>query len=87
MVSEIIYSCTDANPPSRKEGHLKRVAQVTLQLPRPVKQLGTRTTKDGGLYHVWEHQYKVVVSGASFDFILVSDGEEIKTEKILVDMT
>ncbi|KAI1194022.1 hypothetical protein F5X97DRAFT_336303 [Nemania serpens] len=87
VVSEIIYSCTDANPPSRKEGHLKRVAQVTLQLPRPVKQLGTRTTKDGGLYHVWEHQYKVVVSGASFDFILVSDGEEIKTEKILVDMT
>lgn len=65
---------------------LERVVEVTYQVPKPVEKFQKKFSKNGYLYREWEYNYKVVVSGASFDLIVVSDGEEISTEKILVDM-
>ncbi|KAI0973390.1 hypothetical protein F4678DRAFT_477857 [Xylaria arbuscula] len=86
-VTETVYCCDDVNPPSRLEEHIRPAASFTYQIPKPVEELD-RVLKDDGwnFYHKWQYEWKVSVSGASFDMTLISDGKEEKMEKVFVDL-
>ncbi|KAI1128368.1 hypothetical protein F5Y10DRAFT_277509 [Nemania abortiva] len=81
-----VYSCADENPPSRIEGNVRRIAGLTFQAPKPAEKYPKGENAIGVSYREWYHEFKVVVSGASFDVILISDGKEMNTQKVTVDV-
>ncbi|KAI1278238.1 hypothetical protein F5Y07DRAFT_406915 [Xylaria sp. FL0933] len=85
-VSEVVCTCEDLKPPSRKEDHVRDVATITFRTPKPVERYERVYTDDFHSYRCWSYKWKVVVSGASFDMYLISDGKEEKMEKILIEV-
>ncbi|KAI1423137.1 hypothetical protein F5Y12DRAFT_759014 [Xylaria sp. FL1777] len=81
-----VYTCDDLNPPSRMEDNVRSVASFIYRTPKLVEHFERVSKADLTSYRKWSHGWKVVVSGASFDIYLVSDGEEEKMEKIIVDV-
>ncbi|KAI8952993.1 hypothetical protein F4801DRAFT_588605 [Xylaria longipes] len=79
-----IWACADLNPPSRKQGNIHKIAELIIHSPK-TKERYKRVFRNGISYREWSYEYKVMVSGASFDITLVSDGEEQKMEKVLID--
>ncbi|KAI1108354.1 hypothetical protein F5Y14DRAFT_457113 [Nemania sp. NC0429] len=82
----IIYSCTDENPPTRKEDNLKVVSKVTLTIPNDTKQLAYKLNAKRVPYYEWPYKLKAVVSGASVQLNLISDGKELNMQKFPVDV-
>ncbi|KAI1742898.1 hypothetical protein F4680DRAFT_471799 [Xylaria scruposa] len=86
MFTDDIYSCADLNPPSRLEGNIRKIAKVTIRTPKRKEQYKRVYNNDGTSYREWEYTYKVMVSGASFEINLVSDGNVQKMEKVSIDV-
>ncbi|KAI0112375.1 hypothetical protein GGR51DRAFT_568510 [Nemania sp. FL0031] len=84
--SQWILSCIDPNPPSRLEGNVHQIAEVKLQTPNHSIQYPRVTNTIGTTYRLWKHQYKVVVSGASFDITVTSQGKDVNTQKVLMEV-
>ncbi|KAI1355987.1 hypothetical protein F5Y01DRAFT_301565 [Xylaria sp. FL0043] len=82
-----VYTCDDPSPPSRKEDHIQKAASFFYRTPKPVECFERVDKNNSCSYRKWSHEWKVVVSGASFDIYLVSDGEEEKIENICVETT
>ncbi|KAI0191984.1 hypothetical protein EV127DRAFT_510725 [Xylaria flabelliformis] len=84
--TENVYACADLNPPSRMEGNVRKVAQFAIRTNQPKEQYKKVRNNNGTYYREWRHSYKVMVSGASLEVTLVSDGKEQKLEKIPIDV-
>ncbi|KAI0864076.1 hypothetical protein F4860DRAFT_511446 [Xylaria cubensis] len=84
--TETVYACADLNPPSRKQGNVRKVAEFTARTPYRKEQYQKYCNDDGAFYREWCYTYKVMVSGASFEVTLVADGEEQKIDKIPIDV-
>ncbi|KAI1758002.1 hypothetical protein F4782DRAFT_536687 [Xylaria castorea] len=86
LASVRVYACADLNPPSRIQGNVRKIANIIVQSPKPMELYERKLKDDGSSYREWHYSLKVMVSGASFEITLVSDGEEQKMEKILIDV-
>ncbi|KAI1307114.1 hypothetical protein F5Y03DRAFT_405699 [Xylaria venustula] len=85
-IEKTVHCCDDANPPSRMEEHIRPVATFTYQVPKPVETLEKVFKDKLNFYRMWRYEWKVSVSGASFDVTLISDGKEEKMEKVFIDL-
>ncbi|KAI0201632.1 hypothetical protein F4808DRAFT_469316 [Astrocystis sublimbata] len=83
--TEAIYACADLNPSSRLGSSIYKVADFTYRPPKPVERY-ERVWTDETSYREWQYTLKVMISGASFDLTLISDGTEQKSERILISM-
>ncbi|KAI3333754.1 hypothetical protein F4824DRAFT_490685 [Ustulina deusta] len=85
-ITRVVYACDDLTPPTRYNGDIRLVTSFSFRTPKPVECFERVYKSDLSSYRKWSFGYKVVVSGASFEMFLVSDGKEEKLEKILVDV-
>ncbi|TGJ80717.1 hypothetical protein E0Z10_g8045 [Xylaria hypoxylon] len=85
-ITKDIYTCSDSNPPSRMQNSIQILASFTFRTPKPVEQFEMGIAEDSSRYRKWSFGLKVVVSGASFDLFLVSDGKEEKIYRTIVDV-
>ncbi|KAI0533317.1 hypothetical protein GGR58DRAFT_521805 [Xylaria digitata] len=82
-----IFTSDDLNPPSRMQGNVRKVASINYRTSKPVEETEMMHHWNKSFsYRAWSHEWKVVVSGASFDIYLVADGKEEKLDKILINM-
>ncbi|KAI0483735.1 hypothetical protein F4859DRAFT_529040 [Xylaria cf. heliscus] len=79
-----IYACADLNPPTRKQDNFSKIGEFTYQTLKPREQ-HKKVFNNGIRYREWHFGFKVMVSGASFDIALVSDGREQKLKKVVID--
>ncbi|KAJ2991945.1 hypothetical protein NUW58_g2336 [Xylaria curta] len=82
---ETIYTCPDLIPPSRKQGNVREDNKFTIRTTKAREEY-EKVSNGYCYYRRWSFSYKVVVSGASFDIALISDGVEQNLEKVQVDV-
>ncbi|KAK5626568.1 hypothetical protein RRF57_002283 [Xylaria bambusicola] len=70
-----VFACDDLNPPSRMQDNIRCVGEIHARTPKPVEML-TKVDDGPVSYRKWAFKVKVVISRASLDFFLVSDGKE-----------
>ncbi|KAI0408294.1 hypothetical protein F4802DRAFT_618481 [Xylaria palmicola] len=84
IFEDAVYTCQDANPPSRRTDDVHKLSEFTLHTPKALQKY-KKVSNKGNSYRIWVYEVKVSVCGSSFEVTLVSEGVEQKIEKIFVD--
>ncbi|KAF2965471.1 hypothetical protein GQX73_g8077 [Xylaria multiplex] len=86
LLAHNIFTSNDLNPPSRMQDHVRKVASINYRTSKPVEETEMVYDWETSVsYRTWLHEWKVVVSGASFDISLVAEGKEEKLDKIFIN--